>query len=93
MKQMPMKSKLRFFQICTYNPIINESSYLRVYLFRTHGISSMLLDELFFIQENFNNTLSFMRSCREGIFGSCAMNINDINRLASIYRMRNNLQN
>jgi succinate dehydrogenase / fumarate reductase iron-sulfur subunit len=47
----------------------------------------MLLDELFWVQENLDSTISFRRSCREGICGSCAMNINGLNSLACIYHI------
>jgi len=42
----------------------------------------MLLDALFQIKEDNEDGLAFRRSCREGICGSCAMNINGINGLA-----------
>lgn len=47
----------------------------------------MILDALIKIKSDVDNTLSFRRSCREGICGSCAMNINGKNALACIYRM------
>jgi len=53
----------------------------------------MLLDELFFIKKKLDDTLLFRHSCRKEICESCAININGINRLASIYKMSNNLQN
>ena len=42
----------------------------------------MILDGLFYIKNKIDPTLSFRRSCREGICGSCAMNLNGINGLA-----------
>lgn len=47
----------------------------------------MILDALIKIKEDIDNSLSFRRSCREGICGSCAMNINGTNALACLYRM------
>ncbi|MEI9903542.1 MAG: succinate dehydrogenase iron-sulfur subunit [Asticcacaulis sp.] len=47
-----------------------------------HG--PMLLDALIHIKNNIDSTLSFRRSCREGICGSCAMNIGGRNTLACI---------
>jgi|TARA_B100000965_G_scaffold63807_1_gene49677 succinate dehydrogenase/fumarate reductase iron-sulfur protein len=44
----------------------------------------MVLDALIYIKENIDRSLSFRRSCREGICGSCAMNINGKNRLACL---------
>ncbi len=42
----------------------------------------MVLDALILIKGTLDSTLTFRRSCREGICGSCAMNINGLNRLA-----------
>ena len=47
----------------------------------------MLLDELFHINYHSFRSLSFRKSCREGICGSCAMSINGLNYLACIYKM------
>jgi len=49
--------------------------------------SEMLLDSLFDIHNELDHTLTFRRSCREGICGSCAMNINGVNTLACLYRI------
>lgn len=42
----------------------------------------MVLDALFYIKDKIDSTLTFRRSCREGICGSCAMNIGGTNTLA-----------
>lgn len=42
----------------------------------------MVLDALIYIKDNIDPSLTFRRSCREGICGSCAMNINGQNSLA-----------
>ena len=42
----------------------------------------MVLDRLIWIKNNIDATLTFRRSCREGICGSCAMNIKGQNTLA-----------
>jgi succinate dehydrogenase / fumarate reductase iron-sulfur subunit len=47
----------------------------------------MVLDALIKIKSEIDPTLSFRRSCREGICGSCAMNIDGGNHLACIYGM------
>ena len=47
----------------------------------------MILDALIKIKNEIDPTLTFRRSCREGICGSCAMNIDGINTLACIYGM------
>ena len=42
----------------------------------------MVLDVLIKIKDSIDSTLTFRRSCREGICGSCAMNIDCVNTLA-----------
>jgi succinate dehydrogenase/fumarate reductase iron-sulfur protein len=44
----------------------------------------MILDALILIKNKQDSTLTFRRSCREGICGSCAMNINGTNTLACL---------
>lgn len=44
----------------------------------------MVLDALIKIKNEIDPTLTFRRSCREGICGSCAMNIQGTNTLACI---------
>jgi len=47
----------------------------------------MILDGLLYIKNNVDPTLTLRRSCREGICGSCAMNIDGSNTLACITGM------
>lgn len=42
----------------------------------------MMLDALLKIKNEIDPTLTLRRSCREGVCGSCAMNINGVNRRA-----------
>ena len=44
----------------------------------------MVLDALIRIKNEIDPTLTFRRSCREGICGSCAMNIDGVNTLACL---------
>ena len=46
----------------------------------------MVLDALIWIKNNIDPTLTFRRSCREGVCGSCAMNIDGTNTLACTRR-------
>ena len=46
-----------------------------------------VLDALIKIKNEIDPTLTFRRSCREGICGSCAMNINGQNTLACLCRI------
>ena len=47
-------------------------------------VGPMVLDGLIHIKNNVDKTVAFRRSCREGICGSCAMNINGKNSLACL---------
>ncbi|KAJ3015586.1 succinate dehydrogenase complex, subunit B, partial [Thoreauomyces humboldtii] len=47
----------------------------------------MVLDAIIKIKNEIDPTLTFRRSCREGICGSCAMNINGLNTLACLSRI------
>ena len=44
----------------------------------------MVLDALIKIKNEIDSTLTFRRSCREGVCGSCAMNIDGVNTLACL---------
>merc|ERR1712027_31776 len=50
----------------------------------------MVLDALIKIKNEMDPTLTFRRSCREGICGSCAMNIGGVNTLACISKIEDN---
>ncbi|ELU09592.1 hypothetical protein CAPTEDRAFT_21987 [Capitella teleta] len=50
----------------------------------------MILDALIKIKNEIDPTLTFRRSCREGICGSCAMNINGGNTLACLAKIDTN---
>lgn len=59
--------------------IISQSCHVT---YRCHG--QMVLNALIKIKSDLDPSLTFRMSCREGICGSCAMNIDGINRLACI---------
>jgi succinate dehydrogenase / fumarate reductase iron-sulfur subunit len=67
-----------------FNPVMDGFSFILNLKVMTSYISPMVLDGLFFIKNSIDRSLSFRRSCREGICGSCAMNINGMNTLACI---------
>ena len=60
------------------NPSINT------YHLNKSKMGPMLLDAIMYIKNNVDPTLTFRRSCREGICGSCSMNINGTNTLACL---------
>jgi succinate dehydrogenase / fumarate reductase iron-sulfur subunit len=47
-----------------------------------HDCGPMVLDAIIWIKAKIDATLTFRRSCREGVCGSCSMNINGLNTLA-----------
>ena len=51
----------------------------------------MMLDALIRIKNEVDPTLTFRRSCREGICGSCAMNIDGVNTLACLCMCRHEI--
>ena len=69
------------FKIYRYDPADGENPRVDIYEIDAAGVS-MVLDGLIRIKNEIDPTLSFRRSCREGVCGSCAMNINGANTLA-----------
>ena len=70
------------FQIYRFDPTAAEGPRLDRFELDVSSCGSMVLDALIQIKSEVDATLTFRRSCREGICGSCAMNIHGVNRLA-----------
>jgi len=79
------------YKVFRYDPFINSEPWVQLYFIANESHSSMLLDNLFYLKNEKDESLSFRRSCREGICGSCAMNINGENALACLYIMKEHL--
>jgi len=75
-------TKLTEFRIYRYNPDTGENPRLDTYFVDRSDCGPMILDGLIWIKSKIDATLTFRRSCREGICGSCAMNIDGGNTLA-----------
>src|SRR3984957_17088748 len=73
---------VRVFKIYRYDPDSAENPRLETYEVDMDGCGPMVLDAMIKIKTEIDPTLSFRRSCREGICGSCAMNIQGSNTLA-----------
>jgi succinate dehydrogenase / fumarate reductase iron-sulfur subunit len=73
--------KLRIYR---YDPDANSNPRLDIYTLDLTQCGPMVLDALIKIKNETDSSLSFRRSCREGICGSCAMNIDGTNTLACI---------
>lgn len=72
--------------IYRYNPEKDRKPYMQDYSIELQSTDRMLLDVLLRLKE-VDDTLSFRRSCREGVCGSDAININGKNGLACITNM------
>jgi succinate dehydrogenase / fumarate reductase iron-sulfur subunit len=72
----------RVFRIYRFDPDSGENPRVDVYEIDMAACGPMVLDALIKIKNEIDPTLSFRRSCREGICGSCAMNIDGLNTLA-----------
>lgn len=80
--------RLKSFEIYRYNPESpNEKPHMQSYSVDLNTCGPMVLDALIKIKNEIDPTLTFRRSCREGICGSCAMNIGGINTLACISKI------
>ncbi|NBQ95650.1 MAG: succinate dehydrogenase iron-sulfur subunit [Betaproteobacteria bacterium] len=83
-----MMSKTVRFSIYRYDPDKDAKPYMQDLEVSLQPNDKMLLDALMRIKSDFDPTLSFRRSCREGVCGSDAMNINGKNGLACITNLR-----
>ena len=72
----------REFQIYRWDPDKNDNPRLDVFHVDLKDCGPMVLDAVLKIKNETDSTLTFRRSCREGICGSCAMNIDGVNTLA-----------
>jgi succinate dehydrogenase / fumarate reductase iron-sulfur subunit len=76
--------QVRRFRIYRFDPEASERPRIDTYDIDMASCGPMVLDVLLKIKNEIDTTLSLRRSCREGICGSCAMNINGLNTLACI---------
>ena len=72
----------REFRIYRWSPDDDENPRVDTYHVDPADCGPMVLDGLIWIKNKVDPTLTFRRSCREGICGSCAMNIDGLNTLA-----------
>lgn len=80
--------RLKTFKIYRWNPDKPaEKPRLQEYQVNLNDCGPMVLDALLKIKNEQDATLTFRRSCREGICGSCAMNIGGRNTLACLCKI------
>jgi len=76
--------RIKYFKVYRWDPEQSQKPYLSTYPVDLNECGPMVLDALIKIKNEQDPTLTFRRSCREGICGSCAMNINGVNTLACL---------
>ena len=74
--------KVKRFQVYRWNPDDGQNPRIDTYEVDLENCGPMVLDGLIKIKNETDPTLTFRRSCREGVCGSCAMNIDGTNTLA-----------
>jgi succinate dehydrogenase / fumarate reductase iron-sulfur subunit len=72
------------FRIYRWNPEDGRNPRLDTYWVERASCGPMVLDALGKIKNEIDSTLTYRRSCREGICGSCSMNIDGTNALACL---------
>jgi succinate dehydrogenase / fumarate reductase iron-sulfur subunit len=81
-KALPTVKNVRVFKIYRWNPDDGYKPRLDTYEVDLDTCGPMVLDALIKIKNEMDSGLTFRRSCREGVCGSCAMNIDGTNTLA-----------
>ncbi|WP_156839465.1 succinate dehydrogenase iron-sulfur subunit [Novosphingobium aquimarinum] len=74
--------KVKKFTVYRYDPDSGENPRYDTFEIDLDNCGPMVLDALIKMKSDQDSTLTFRRSCREGICGSCAMNMNGKNGLA-----------
>ena len=72
----------RTLKVYRWSPDDEKNPRVDSYVFDADDCGPMVLDALLKVKNELDSTLTFRRSCREGICGSCAMNIDGQNTLA-----------
>ena len=74
--------RVKTFRVYRYDPEGSENPHWDTYDVDVDACGPMVLDVLIQIKNTMDASLAFRRSCREGVCGSCAMNIGGRNTLA-----------
>src|SRR5437868_272611 len=75
-------TRVKNFEIYRYDPDSGQNPRIDTYEVDLDTCGPMVLDALITIKNEIDPTLTFRRSCREGVCGSCSMNIDGTNWLA-----------
>ena len=76
--------RVKAFKVYRWDPETRANPRLDTYEVDLDTCGPMVLDALIKIKNEIDTTLTFRRSCREGVCGSCAMNIDGTNTLACL---------
>jgi succinate dehydrogenase / fumarate reductase iron-sulfur subunit len=76
--------RVKEFKVYRWNPDDGKNPVHDIYEIDLDACGPMVLDAIIKIKNEIDTTLTFRRSCREGICGSCAMNIDGTNTLACL---------
>jgi succinate dehydrogenase / fumarate reductase, iron-sulfur subunit len=76
--------RTKTFKVYRYSPDDKNNPRIDEYGVDLDQCGPMVLDALIHIKNDIDSTLTFRRSCREGICGSCSMNIDGTNTLACL---------
>lgn len=74
----PAATRVKTIEIYRYNPDSSVNPRLDTFEVDLDDCGPMVLDALLWIKNKVDATLAFRRSCREGVCGSCAMNIDGV---------------
>ncbi|KAG1363367.1 succinate dehydrogenase [ubiquinone] iron-sulfur subunit 1, mitochondrial [Cocos nucifera] len=85
--QSTKPKRMKTFSIYRWNPDNPSKPQLQHYEIKLAECGPMVLDALIKIKNEVDPSLTFRRSCREGICGSCAMNIDGDNGLACLTKI------
>src|SRR5467141_888436 len=77
----------REYRVYRWNPDDGQNPRIDTYQVDTKDCGPMILDALIWIKNKIDPSLTFRRSCREGVCGSCAMNIDGTKTLACTQHM------
>ena len=77
-------TRVKEFKVYRWSPDDGQNPHIDIYALDLDKVGPMVLDALIYIKNEIDPTLTFRRSCREGICGSCSMNIDGVNTLACL---------
>jgi succinate dehydrogenase / fumarate reductase iron-sulfur subunit len=75
------------FRIYRWNPDDGANPRMDTFFVDRDDCGPMVLDAIIWIKNKVDSTLTFRRSCREGVCGSCSMNIGGTNTLACTHHI------